>query len=254
MLRRASEWRLFLFGFAMMLGASVMTSGCSKAKQAKSSEFVSGHRMSHDPALPFHQVWRQPELRWEDYKKVYVAPVNTAYMFKTTEWEQGERKGQIEQDLQKVALYTQDAIKKAFREDAKKRLQVVDADTSEPGVLILEVALTEMVPSKVVLNTLGYAPFGIGLTIQAVRGMAEDRSTVAIEVRGRDAATREIVFMLADREAQLIDPVGVKGLTWYSHANGIIDTWAIQFVRVANRDRAAGEVIEDTKPVTLKPW
>ncbi len=249
-----SRWRLFMFGLVMMLGTSVVAGGCSKASQGRSSEFVAGQRMRHDPALPFHQVWRKPGLRWENYRKLYVAPVNTAYMLNTTEWEKGLRKDEIEQDVQKLARYTQEAIKKAFREDEKKRLQVVDTDTSQPDVLILEVALTEVVPSKVVLNAMGYAPFGIGLTIQAVRGMAEDRSTVAIEVRGRDAATREIVFMLADREAQQIDPVGVKGLTWYSHAYGIIDTWANQFVRVANRDRAAGEVIEDTKPITLKPW
>lgn len=249
-----SSWRLFMFGLVMMLGTSVVAGGCSKASQGRSSEFVAGQRMQHDPALPFHQVWRKPGIRWEDYRKLYVVPVNTAYMLKTTEWEQGLRKGEIEQDVQKIAGYTQEAIKKAFREDEKKRLQVVDTDTSQPDVLILEVALTEMVPSKVVLNTLGYAPFGIGLTIQAVRGIAEDRSTVAIEVRGRDGATKEIVFMLADREAQQTDPVGAKGLTWYSHAYRIIDTWANQFVRVANRDRVAGEVIEDTKPMTLKPW
>jgi hypothetical protein len=175
-------------------------------------------------------------------------------MLKTTEWQQESRKGEIEQDVQKLAQHTQEAIKKAFREDAKKRFHVVDSVTTQPDLLLLEVALTEVVPSKVALNAMGYVPFGIGMSIQAVRGMAEDRSTVAIEVRGRDAATKEIVFMLADREAQQIDPVGVKGLTWYSHAFGIIDTWANQLVRVANRDRAAGEVIEDTEPFTLKPW
>jgi hypothetical protein len=210
--------------------------------------------MRHDPALPFHQVWRKPETNWDNYKRLYVAPVNTAYMLKTTEWEEGLRKGEIEQDVAKLAHYTQEAIRKAFREDEKKRLQIVDTAADQPDVLILEVALTEVVPSKVVLNAMGYAPFGIGLTIQAVRGIAEDRSTVAIEVRGRDAATREIVFMLSDREAQQIDPVGVKGLTWYTHAYGIIDTWAKQFVRVANRDRAANEVVGDTEAFTLKPW
>jgi hypothetical protein len=113
-------------------------------------------------------------------------------------------------------------------------------------------ALTEVVPSKVVLNALGYAPFGIGLAIKAVRGIAQDVSTVAFEARLHQASTREVVAMMADREAEQKALVSVQGLTWYSHTHSIIDAWADQFVKVANRK--PGETVEDTKQFTLKPW
>ena len=126
------------------------------------------------------------------------------------------------------------------------------APTEAPDALVLEVAITEVVPSKVTLNALGYAPFGVGIAVKAIRGIAKDRSSVAMEARLRDASTGEILATAADREAEQATLVSARGLTWYSHAHGIVDAWARQFAQVANR--RSGEVIEDTKIFTLKPW
>ena len=41
-------------------------------------------------------------------------------------------------------------------------------------------------------------------------------------------------------------------LTWYGHAEAIIDEWAKQFVRVANQQ--PGEIIKDSPLFDLKPW
>ena len=226
--------------------------GCGKAAPAQSTGFVDTASMTKDPSLPFHLVWRKPGWDVRRYTTLSVAPVNTSYMFKNTEWQEGLAKADFERDVQNLALYTQEAIKKAFREDPNRRFQVVDVPPTSPDTLILEMALTEVVPSKVVLNALGYAPFGIGLAIKAVRGMANDVSTVAFEARLREASTREVVGMVADREAEQKAAVSVRGLTWYSHAHSIIDTWADQFVKTANRK--PGETVEDTKAFTLKPW
>jgi hypothetical protein len=113
-----STWRrLVTSGAVLVMGLGLGMAGCAKAKPAPSAGFVPVERMEHDPALPFHKVWRQPGVNWDQYKRLYVAPVNTAYMLQATEWQQGARRGEIEQDVQKIALYTQDAIKKAFRAD-----------------------------------------------------------------------------------------------------------------------------------------
>jgi hypothetical protein len=82
--------------------------------------------------------------------------------------------------------------------------------------------------------------------------VADDESSVAFEGRLRDAATNEVVGTVADREAQQYAPVSVRGLTWYSHAETIIDDWARQFVQVASRK--PGETVKDTDAFTLKPW
>jgi hypothetical protein len=234
-----------------VLALALTLIGC-KAGEAKSTGFVDKSRMVDDPSLPFQRSWIKPGFDKQKYNKLYVAPVNTEYMLKMTEWQQGVRKEDFEKDLAKLAVFTQDAIKKAFREDPRHRMQVLDAPTADPDALIVEIAIIEVVPSKVALNALGYAPFGIGLTINAVRMVAKDTSTCAFEGRVRDAATKDIVATMADREAQQLALVSVRGLTWYSNAETIITQWSKQFVEVANRK--PGETVKGTDAFTLKPW
>jgi hypothetical protein len=232
-------------------GLTIALTGC-KAKEAKSTGFTNPSVMTHDPSIPFHKVWRKPGVDMTKYTRLYVAPVNTEYMLQQTEWQKGERKKQIEDDVKELGVYTKQSIEKAFKEDPRHRYTVLDAPTKDPGTLQFEIAITEVVPSKVVLNALGYAPFGIGMAISAVRMVAHDQSTAAFEARVRDASTGEIIQMAADRESEQFAPISVRGLTWYSHAKTMIDQWSKQFVEVANRKQ--NEKIKDTDTITLKPW
>jgi len=226
--------------------------GC-KAKEARHAGFAKSELMSHDPTLPFNKVWRAPGFDLKTYNKLYIAPVNTDYMLSISDWQKGERKAQIEKDIKEIGQYIHGAITKAFNADATGRFAVLDAPGNEPGTLIVEVALTEIVPSKVTLNALGIVmPYGLGLPISAVRAMANDQSSVAIEARLRDANSGAIVAMLADREVEQAAPVTVRAFSWYSHAKRIIDTWAQQFVQIAHRK--PGEVVKDADTFTLAPW
>lgn len=132
------------------------------------------------------------------------------------------------------------------------RAALIDSPKRDADTLVFNISLTEVVPSKIVLNTLGYARFFIGTAISAVRGIAQDRSTVAFEARILDASSGQTVMMLADREAEQNAVVSVRGLTWYSHAQTIISQWASQFVQMANQK--PGEVIKDSDTFTLRPW
>lgn len=234
-----------------VLVAAALLAGC-KATPAPSVGFADPAHMTHDPTIPFDRFWRKPAVDWKQYTRVYVADVNTAYMLQMTDWQQGERKGQIEKDVQVLRVYTHDAIVKAFREDPNHRFQVVDSPSHDPNVLVFEMAIIEVVPSKVVLNVLGYAPFFIGTGITVVRTVANDKSTVAFEARVRDAASGQVVILAADREAQQLAPIDLRGLTWYSDAEGLIDLWAKQFVEVA--EQKPGEVIKGTETFRLLPW
>jgi hypothetical protein len=232
-------------------GLLLAAAGCT-VKEAPSAGFVDKSKMETDPTLPFQRVWIKPGFDKSRYTKLYVAPVNTSYMLQMTKWQEGIKKDDIEKDVAKLAVFTQDTIKKAFREDPKQRMEILESSPNSPDALVIEMALIEVVPSKVVLNALGYAPFGIGLAITAVRGLADDVSSVAIEARLRDAATREIVAMIADREIEQRAIVSVRGLTWYSHAQAIITNWANQFVEIANRK--PDETVKGAGRFTLKPW
>ena len=129
---------------------------------------------------------------------------------------------------------------------------MLDVPSHDPHSLVLEVAIIEVVPSKVLLNALGYAPFFVGTGITVVRTLANDKSTVAFEARVRDAATGEVVALAADREAEQFTPVDLRGLIWYSDAEGIIDDWSHQFVTIANAK--PGEKIEASARFRLLPW
>jgi len=226
-------------------------SGC-KAEAAPDAGYTDKTAMAKDPLIPFHKVWRKPGVDWSGYKKIYIAPVNTQYMLSITGWDAGVRKDEIEKDVAELATYTRDRLRKDFKEDPAHRYIVLDTPSKDRDVLEFEFAIVEVVPSKVVLNALGWVPFGVGMTLNAVRFIAKDQSCVSFEARGRDGATREIVFTAADRESQQSTIIDTRDLTWYSHARGIIDDWSKQFVAIANRKQ--GEKVEDTSAFRLKPW
>lgn len=233
---------------AIALGAS----GCAKAGPARSAGFVPMEMMTKVEELPFHKTWRKVGVDWDQYTKVLIKDVNTQYLLDMNWWQKSIRRGKIEADAQRLARYTKQAFDEAIRDDPNRRFLVVETEDSE--TLIAEIALTEIVPSKVVLNALSYAPFGVGTGVKVFKTVVGAKSTVAFEARVRDGGTGEVVAMFADREAEQLDLIGIKGLKWYTHAHRIIDDWAEQFVQVANRDREIGEVVADTRPFTLKPW
>jgi hypothetical protein len=236
---------------AFILIGSGALQGC-KAKEVKSTDTTTAEMMDKDPEVPFHKTWHKPDVDLAKYKRLYVAPVNTEYMLQQTEWQKGQNKEQIEAGVQELAKFTRETVEKDFREDPNHRFEVIAEPSKAPDTLIFEIALTEVIPSKVVLNHLGYVPFGIGLSIRAVRTVAADQSSVAFEARVSDASTREIILMAADRQSDQFSPISVRGLTWYSHAETMIEQWSKQFVLVANRK--SQEVIKDAEPFTLKPW
>jgi len=235
----------------IVLFAAISAFGC-KAGEAKPAGYVDKSWMKRDPALPFHRVWVSADFHPASYSRLYVAPVNTAFMLSQTDWQKGERKDQIEQDVAKLGEFTQNAIKKAFSDDPARRMEVVDDPSTQPATLVLEVALVEVIPSKVLLNALGFTPFYVGTAISAVRMLANDQSTVAFEGRFRDGATGLVVMTMADREGQQVSLVTVRALSWYGFAEGIINDWAKQFVKILNRK--SGEKVKDTDPFTLQPW
>jgi hypothetical protein len=235
-----------------MVLMAAMLIGC-KASPAPSAGFADPSLLKHDPKNPYDKFWRKPGLDLKNYDEIYVAQVNTAYMLKMTDWQKnGEPKAEIERDVQTLADYTRSSIMNAFRKDPHHRFAVLDNSTRDPHALVYEVALIEVVPSKVLLNALEYAPFFVGTGITVLRDIGNDKSTAAFEGRTRDAATGEIVMLAADREAEQFAPVDIRGLTWFSDAEGIIDGWSTQFVQILNAK--PGEAVAGTATFRLLPW
>jgi Protein of unknown function (DUF3313) len=235
----------------MLLGALLVLPAC-RAKPAPSAGFADPELMQSDPTVPFNKFWRKPDVDWSKYNTLYVADVNTSHMLAMTDWQKGERKQEIERDVHDIGIYARDAVKKSFGHDSNHRFNVVDAPTEAPSALVFEMAIIELVPSKVTLNALGYAPFGIGLGVSAARGVANDKSSVAFEARVRDAATGDILMLAADRETEQAALIDLRALKWYTHAHGIIDAWSNQFVHVLQQK--PGEKIKSSPTFRLLPW
>ena len=237
---------LKLLPLAGLLGLTLLA-GC-KAAPIAGTGFVDYGKMAVPKDLPFHQAWVDPAADWHRYRKIQIAQVDTGHLSKM-EW--ARQTGQIEkiqEDSRKLASYAQGTFQRAFREDPLHRFEVVDQPDGE--TVIFELALVEIIPSKVALNTLCYAPF-LGTAARIFRGW-KHRSTVAFEARMRDGATGAVIAQFADREAEKAAVINVKDVTWYGHAESILAEWARQFVRIANRK--PGEVVRDSEPFTLKPW
>ena len=237
---------------AVTLGLSIMVSGCAALKAAPSTGagFVPMAQMAKQEDLPFQKVWFKAGVDFTRYKSIYIAPVNTGFLLQSNWWQQNFRQGQMQEDLAMMAQYMRDEFKSAFANDPSHHFQVVEAPQKDS--LILELALTELVPSNVALSVLEYAPYGGGAAVKVMERATGAESTVAFEAKMKDATTGDVLAMFADRQVKKIRIIDLKAFTWYAHGREIIREWAEQFVKLANQ--RPGEVIEGASPFTLSPW
>ncbi|MEC4748111.1 DUF3313 family protein [Methylomicrobium sp. Wu6] len=202
--------------------------------------------------LPFQKVWIKSGFDPLDYKELVVAPVNTYYM-QQMDWlhslSTANLIGNVQKDIEELALYFHDQVVKDFNEDPNRRFRIIELpEQHRQPALRLELALIEIDPSQPVLHALSWAgPPGTG----TAAGIINQRR-VAFEGRLRDLQTGELVATFADRDMADAGPLDLTRLTWYGPAKGIMDQWAKQFVQIANRK--AGEMVTDPIPFTLRPF
>lgn len=235
----------------LVLSAALAAAGC-KAKPGPDAGFIPPENLEKPYDLPFHKAWRKPNLQWERYTEIYVAPFNTDYLREMTWWDKLERGEKVKEDAKELAIYAQRTFEDAFRNDPNHRLRVVEQ--AGPQTLVAEFALTEVVPNKMVLDALGYAAGPVAGPVGSAASTAQTvttRSTVAFEARFRDGETKEVVALFADRESEKSSLVNLKDLSWYAHARSIIKEWADQFVELANKPRGT---IKDSSPFDIRPW
>lgn len=238
--------------FLVIILLSLILSGCAslKADPSRGAGFVPMEQMAKQGDLPFNKAWVKSGMDWKKYRTIYIEPVNTAYLLKTDAWKQNFRQGHMKEDARELARYMEDRFRSAFTTDPGNQFRVVGYP--EPGSVTLEMALTELVPSNVALEILGYGPYGSGAAVKMLSRASGAVSTVAFEAKVRDSKSGKVLAMFADREQQKLKPIDFKGLTWYGNAKNAIDEWAEQMVKVANK--RPGEVVAEASTVSLKPW
>jgi hypothetical protein len=255
--KHSTDLALLLCVIGTLSGCSAVKSGSSDVKAltvepAPNAGFIEQPDQQVKRAdLPFQKVWIKPGFEKSGYRELIVAPVNTQYMFEmdwlhkasTANWFGG-----VQKDIEELAQYFHDQVVKDFKEDPKRRFQVIASPAQhKQKALRLELALVEIDPSMPVLHAAGWAVIG-GSTAAGV----VNQRRAAFEGRLRDLQTGEVVATFADRDMQDVGPIDMTRMTWYGPAKGIMAQWAKQFVQIANRK--PGEVITDPTAFTLKPF
>ena len=238
--------------------AAALLQGCN-AKEAPTSAFIgSPELMTRNADGPFQRGYWNRAYDSKDFTEIVVAPVNTQYVMAQNFWEKASAAGlsedQVKKDVQSLADYTRQSFTRAFADDPKHRFKVVDE--VGPKALILELALTQVVPSKAALNAIGYVTWiptmvaAAGSTITQSQDMG--KGVVAIEGRIRHGGTGEIIGMFQDRQNPPVAIVDLKAVSWWAPAKQIIDNWSNELVAVANRP--PGGIVKPAPSFQLLVW
>lgn len=201
-----------------VLGLTACTVG-KIATPAPSSPFLAA--TGADPSaritrLPFDHSWRSPKVDGRKYKYIVVRPVSIKWLRKE-QWEESvssyvpDRKRYLKQ-CGLMADYWTKSLRKAFSSPVCS--YYITDSSSQPGTLILEVALTEV--------TYGRPPAGLG--------------SMAFEARVKDAATGKYVATSADRRATVSKIADFNEKTYTTANKRIFDEWSQQLMESANKE------------------
>jgi hypothetical protein len=227
--------------------------GCSvlDTKPAPDSGFNPSTASESTRAAFLQKVWVDPAYHgkaWKDsFSAVYVAPVNISYLEKMDWWQQQNvRKAEIAADARALADRMQTKFQEALANYPGDHLAVVGAPG--PGVLTVELALVELVPSKAFWNA------GVGAAGFVVPGAgflsAFGSGCIAMEGRLRGGPTNGVIAVFKDRREDKIAPVNLANYTWYRGAEENINDWAAEGAQVLNSTNA----VKRPSRFRLNPW
>ncbi|MDP3938716.1 MAG: DUF3313 family protein [Deltaproteobacteria bacterium] len=224
----------------LMLAALAPLAACKSGPAPNAGFVLERPEAQKPPDLPFHSAWFKPGVNWDSYTKVMVSAVDTKHLLPPVSPILTAGAGDREAQIQDLALYARQALKRAFRDDPGHRFQVVE--DRGPGILDLEFAITDFTASRPGVNAVSF--FFIYTAIQ--------RGGVAMEARVRDSKSGETITTFADKENAPYSPIHADDFNKLGHSESVIDTWAEQMVHVLGR--RAGEAVEDSPRIRLKPW
>ncbi|MFG0317513.1 MAG: DUF3313 family protein [Planctomycetota bacterium JB042] len=214
--------------------------GC-KTDPTWNAGFVEDPRiLVEDPSLPFHRSYVAPDFDPARYREILVKPVTTRLLRSVNGWDAATLEFDRSEAVRRMARTTRATLQAAFAADPDRTLRPTPRQSDQ--ALVLEFALVELRPTKSWLNVLGYL----------VTRLSFDKGIVAMEARLHDGGTGELLMAFADREAGKATFLSVDDLTWYGHAESIVEDWAAQLVEVVKRKPNA--VVEDSSTFTLWPF
>jgi hypothetical protein len=213
------EWHKVLGRFLIVVCALAWV-GCASQPPVKPTGYLWDYsEFEPDPRGTGALVYRKPELDLERYNRVIIDRVVVVLGH-----EAGGRAVDPE-NLMKLTRYMRTALIVAVR-DAYPVVEEPGAD-----VLRLRVAITDVVPTRPALNTMGtlFMPAtAVSLANRAITGTDLFVGQVAIEAEASDSQTNERLMAIVDRKAGSRFALK-QGMTEWGHIEKAFREWAIGF-------------------------
>jgi hypothetical protein len=180
--------------------------------------------------LPFEHAWRDPDMKISDYKYIVVRPVTTAFL-KKDQWEQSKSafvpdEWTYKKRCNELARYFSKSLNKAFSDPICVFYKTTN--TSQPGTVILEVALTEVRFDTA--DRVDPEPVPDG----NVAGLLTGLPICTFEARVTDAATGALLTTASDRRMPEIKVIDQHGAAGAKPNERICDEWSKQLMESAN--------------------
>jgi hypothetical protein len=202
-------------GLSSVLGSGAGVTASDTSRMTKSGFLSDYARLAPAPWGDGIQCWRDSKLDAKKYNKVMISRM-------TVMLKPDQQKGVDPADLKTLTDYFHDALVKAL----KPQMQVVDKPG--PGVVVIRIALTNLVPTGVAESLTGtLVPYGF--VAEAGSGVATGRPAgstpylgeTGMEMQFRDGASGTILGECRDTE------IGRKyAADLGSSATGAAQTWA----------------------------
>ncbi|MES2477415.1 MAG: DUF3313 family protein [Verrucomicrobiota bacterium] len=222
------------FSASVLIALAFTSCGLEEAaKSPEATRFLTStgvNTYSKIERLPFEYAWRDPKMKISDYKYIVVRPVTTAFL-KKDHWEQSKSEFVPDEKTYKkrcteLARYFSKSLNKAFSDPICVFYKTTS--TSQPGTLILEVALTEVrFDSEAPVVPAGPAEGN-------VTGLLTGLPICSFEARVTDAATGAVVTTASDRRVPEIKVIDPEARTGAAPNERICDEWAKQLMESAN--------------------
>ncbi len=224
-------------GICLIAGAITLLAGCqtydaalgsgtgvtaTDAARLTRSGFLSDYaRLKPNPQAGGIECWRDPRLDAKKFDKVMLSRIVVS-LAPPKAGNEGELKTIDPSDLKTLTDYFHDSLVKAL----KPQMQVVDK--AGPGVVVIRIALTDLVPTTVTDSLAGtlvpyafIAEAGSGVATGRPAGSTPYMGETGMEMQFRDGASGAILAECRDTEIGRKYAADVNGSTV-----GAAQTWA----------------------------
>ncbi len=218
---------------ALGLGSCGVEKAATRAEPTKFLKSTGVDPSKKITRLPFEHAWRDPAVDLTKYKYIVVRPVTTTYL-RSEQWQESKSplvktKRAYQKRCTALASHWDKSLRMAFSSPLCMFYKATD--TSRPGTLVLEIALTEVrfYPSVPAADGSQIPSDGI---LSAVTGPP----LCAFESRTRDAATGKLVATASDRRGPEIKILGAGDTTLAEPNEAICDEWSQQLMQRSNQE------------------